>query len=699
MSEYTVTYDSCMEAARLASSRGDRLGAEQALMAAIAAAGAPGSEALVAAPLMKLGELKRDAGSLAEAEEMFGRALEIAEMLDGDDGVSLVAALTSLASVRAVRGAPEEAEKHLNRALSLSERRLGREHPDLVVLLNDLSRLYLKRSAFALAEPLLHRLHAIKRQKGEEHAEVATVLASLATVRQALGDHDTAEQLWRRVLTIRERTLAPNHFAIATAVESLAETCSARGKVGEALRLFHRALAMREMTLGPSHPSLRTLRERIADLQLQGSDGFSDEEAFPSPLTSIPPTDIASNRAPAVKRIASTTDNAVASAPAPMSSAVLAEHEVRMQAVREIAALHAGQATPVQQGAPAAAASTPVVYAQPAAPELEVPAWSMVAQAAPAAALTRTAQPMSIILPAPSDGRFDDDEADDVDDGLAFAQTRMQRMSSSLGGIFTRRQTQLVAGGVFAIALVVVAVARSQPGPGSDQATAAPRAPAREYVAAGTAVLGDSGVASTADSVGISAASSPAANREASAPTPPAERTRNESSPAVRTPAKAAVVPAAPEPTLPLLPSASALTGISSAQLDAAMSAAAPERVSLGTPIEKPGFGGRIGAVDYSERATTKPPLLIGAIPKIPYPQALRVTGRETGGEVVVEFTVDTLGVPNLSTLRFVRSDHELLAAAVSRAIPAMRFVPAVSNGKKAVAKVQLPFTFAPGRE
>src|SRR5439155_7669866 len=126
-----------------------------------------------------------------------------------------------------------------------------------------------------------------KRSKGEEHPEVATVLASLASVRRSLGRHESDEQLWRRVLDIRERTLAPNHFAIATALEHLGDACAARGNIAEALSAFQRAQTIRERTLGSAHSSLRTSRERIADLQLQASDN-SLEPPTELPTVSTP---------------------------------------------------------------------------------------------------------------------------------------------------------------------------------------------------------------------------------------------------------------------------------------------------------------------------------------------------------------------------------------------------------------------------
>jgi tetratricopeptide (TPR) repeat protein len=282
MSDRT-SYDQCIEAAGIALATGDHIGAERGLRAAIQVVdGISDSQLELAAALNRLGFLKQEIGSHTEAEICFQRALEVGERALGSEHLGLVPALKGLGTTRLVRGNPQAAEPFLTRALAISQSHLGEDHPDLVLLLNDLTRLYLKQSAFAFAEPLLLRLLELKRPKGEDHPEVATVLASLAVVRQALGRHESAEQLWRRVLSIRERTLAPNHFGIATALEHLAETCTARGKLGEALGLYQRALTIREATLGREHTSLRVSRERIADLELQASEETFDSASLPS---------------------------------------------------------------------------------------------------------------------------------------------------------------------------------------------------------------------------------------------------------------------------------------------------------------------------------------------------------------------------------------------------------------------------------
>src|SRR5687767_139861 len=156
MTEIKAEYDQSIEAARVAHGRGDRAGAEQALLAAVRSAEQlPTGGLALGTALIKLGELKHEAGAHEEAEARFAQALQVAERALGADDLGLVPALTSLGAVRIARGAPEQAEPVLTRALAIAERRLGVDHPDLVGLLNDLSRLYLKQSAYAFAEPLL----------------------------------------------------------------------------------------------------------------------------------------------------------------------------------------------------------------------------------------------------------------------------------------------------------------------------------------------------------------------------------------------------------------------------------------------------------------------------------------------------------------------------------------------------------------
>lgn len=202
-------------------------------------------------------------------------------------GESDVGALIRRGSLEQAEGNLEEAESLFREALRVIEQAsadAGANDDELPLVLRELSRLYIQRAEFKRAEAPLVRLLAITEAHGEDRPEVATVLASLAAVRHALGDYSSAEQLYRQALNTRERTLAPNHITTAATMESLAETCAARGRFAEAVSLCNRALASRETTLGADDASLHVARARIADLQLEAAE----ERRVSTPVRAMP---------------------------------------------------------------------------------------------------------------------------------------------------------------------------------------------------------------------------------------------------------------------------------------------------------------------------------------------------------------------------------------------------------------------------
>jgi TonB family protein len=75
------------------------------------------------------------------------------------------------------------------------------------------------------------------------------------------------------------------------------------------------------------------------------------------------------------------------------------------------------------------------------------------------------------------------------------------------------------------------------------------------------------------------------------------------------------------------------------------------------------------------------------------YPDSLLRAG--LSGRAVVEFVVDTTGVPDMDTFGTVASTHPLFAEAVRRAVAVARFSPAVLGGAQVRQLVHLPITFS----
>jgi len=632
---------------------------EQALRSAIQRLERLGDASLdLAQALVKLGALRQEKGGHSEAEELFTKALDVSERTLGSEHIELVQPLTSLGTARILRGSPESAEQLFNRALTISTRYLGEDHPDLVIMVNDIARLYLKHGAYPLAEPLLQRLLSMKRSKGEDHPEVATVLASLAAVRQARGQHESAEELWRRVLAIRERTLAPNHFAQAIALEHLADVCTARGKIGEALQLFQRAQMIREMTLGSDHASLRISRERIADLQLQASE---DSIEVHYPRAARPqsdderPADQQGVNSSVGRRPRETKRRARTESVTPF-----VERESPRPTERVVPFVDRELPTPPTTNAE----DTPPTTRE--APPDDSEEREAAAQAFRASLLEERHTP------------YETDEEEPL--GL------VAELFAS--GILLVRKNQgevLAVAGVLVVLLIALAattrasseiyqpIAESRSAATVSLPTAAPRP-----LPATTGQLKVPGPAGDAATTRVITPIRPSAQEQRTTERLSERRVARES---ISIPTLAATMTNRFDS---LIQAAGAPPRI----LNEAIPAPPPPDLTSAN-AERPTFSRADSRTPQPSHA-----MLIGPLPVPRYPD--QVSGVE--GEVVVRFTVDTVGRPEMSTFSAVTSPHVQLTAAVRKVIQGLRFEPAraAGPGSKAILDpVEIRYVFA----
>ena len=68
------------------------------------------------------------------------------------------------------------------------------------------------------------------------------------------GQLDGAEELFRRVLAIKEAAHGPDQSNTGMAVNNLALVLKDKGQLDEAEEMYRRALAIDEAAYGPDHP-------------------------------------------------------------------------------------------------------------------------------------------------------------------------------------------------------------------------------------------------------------------------------------------------------------------------------------------------------------------------------------------------------------------------------------------------------------
>ncbi|MEP6992758.1 MAG: TonB family protein [bacterium] len=613
----------------------------------------PGTDAHDPTPdadaLVRRGSIEQAGGNLDAAESRYREALQAREIAPESNEAALIGTLSALGRLLVARGAIEEGRFMLTRALALTDASDPAQEEELPLLINALIRIHLRQSDYAEAEPLLRRLLAIKEAQGEDRPEVATVVASLAGVRNAMGDYPAAETLYRRALRIREETLPPNHITVAATMESLSAACAARGHFPEALSLSTRALAMREVTLGAHDPSVRAAREHIADLQLQAPEEIGALRPVRTSPTSHPAQ--AFNGVPSARLVIPSVSEGSASVVVP--SARPSEPAGEMQFAPR---------PPRVSDAPAEVESSR--FAEAALPSVLVP-WSN-----QLAAIQREIE---------SDGSRDAEGGTSLKVVLATLVDR--RSKTSIGVV------------VGVVALVAALGFKAQFGGrsatqefvdaepakadrGAQPIAGAPNTPAAQVEATPSRAL--PAIAPAGSSARVNASAS-VAQQGGSVASAKSERPQAERSVALAAPAL--VLPHRIAPTI------------------AVPDVDAGRAVNLPTRNLSDSFASRLSSsgVDGGARsdAGATPPRLIGSAPQPRYPERLRE--QHVAGEVLVQFTVNEDGRAEVASLKVLHSPHELLTSAVRAVLSQFRFEPARSGGAASKARaetVQYAFSF-----
>lgn len=111
----------------------------------------------------------------------------------------------------------------------------------------------------------------------ELDTRLATTLNNIAAVHYVKGEYAAAEPLFRRALSIRERSLGRNHAEVATSLNNLAAVNRKQGDLRAAAPALQRALGIREEALGPTHPSTLAIIHNLATVYRDlGQDAQSE---------------------------------------------------------------------------------------------------------------------------------------------------------------------------------------------------------------------------------------------------------------------------------------------------------------------------------------------------------------------------------------------------------------------------------------
>jgi CHAT domain-containing protein/tetratricopeptide (TPR) repeat protein len=173
--------------------------------------------------------------------------------------------LLARAEGHGARGAFEQAERDAREAVRVFRKVLGDEHADTANALSSLANLLVAARKFDAAREVLATALTIYRNTlGEHHPMTAAAQTNIGQCLEAVGRPREALPLLERALAVYQRCLGEDNPTTAVACNALAHNCSTLGQTVRARGLLEKSLAIRLRTLGPNHPSVSRIHLNLA---------------------------------------------------------------------------------------------------------------------------------------------------------------------------------------------------------------------------------------------------------------------------------------------------------------------------------------------------------------------------------------------------------------------------------------------------
>lgn len=181
-----------------------------------------------------------------EALPLAERAVRLRETALSPEHHLVAAALYNTMMVQIERGKSSEAKKLGRRSLAILEKNYGTQDVKLIPVLDVIARLDYKEREYGAAEDTFKRILAIRQKSGgAESLETAEALLNLARVYHSKGgSNDKAEKFYRQALAIQEKTLGQNDKRIAATLENYAGLLFLLNRTEEATKLEDRRIAI-----------------------------------------------------------------------------------------------------------------------------------------------------------------------------------------------------------------------------------------------------------------------------------------------------------------------------------------------------------------------------------------------------------------------------------------------------------------------
>ena len=218
-----------------------------------------------------LGQILQARGDYEAARGSFQAGLEWLERAYGPEHPAVTGPLKNLVNVYVLTGNLPQAERSGRRAVEVNSRHpdVGPAHPQTASAMHSLAAVLTAKGDFVGAEELLKKVITIKEGAfGADSLDAMISLQDLAGLYYERGDYALAEPLRQRILAGFEKHQGPNHPETAGAINNTARLYRAMGLYQRAEPLQRRANEMLERVFPPEHPRVAHAASNLGELLL-----------------------------------------------------------------------------------------------------------------------------------------------------------------------------------------------------------------------------------------------------------------------------------------------------------------------------------------------------------------------------------------------------------------------------------------------
>jgi tetratricopeptide (TPR) repeat protein len=200
-----------------------------------------------------------DLGNYAEAERLYGEAIEIFRSLGPAYEAHTAGTIVNLAIALSGDGQRPAASKLFQEALALHRHSLGIRHLRTITNMNELATNYLMTGDPERAAAVYREVLPIERELYPRDIQTARTLEGLSygLVREGQGQEALLQA--EEALGIAVQATGENSLDSALAYSSVAEAYRILKATDRALPLYRKARALYEKALGPDHPRVASI--------------------------------------------------------------------------------------------------------------------------------------------------------------------------------------------------------------------------------------------------------------------------------------------------------------------------------------------------------------------------------------------------------------------------------------------------------